>query len=111
MSLVVHSRLFHYRCYKIPSQTLVTLQMRLQAEVSQLRHGIQTLASQNDFMRDELAQTRTGIAGAIQTLSTLQMHRKEIASDNVCGGQPKPINSSVIVNGLKPDLVESDRDG
>ncbi|KAJ5626382.1 hypothetical protein N7510_002691 [Penicillium lagena] len=73
---------------------------RLQAEVSQLRHEMQTIASQNDFMRDELAQTRTGIAGAIQTLSTLQTQGDEIAFDDIRDCQSTPIDSPMVMNGV-----------
>lgn len=49
----------------------------LQAEVSHLRHEMQTTVSKNDYLRDELERHKTGIAGVIDTLNMLQVQRKK----------------------------------
>ena len=53
----------------------------LRAEANELRHDLQILESQNKNMHDELVQKRVGIAGAMQTLSSLQTEGIEITLD------------------------------
>ena len=53
----------------------------LRAETNELRHNLQILESQNKNLHDELVQKRVGIAGAIQTLSSLQAEGIEITLD------------------------------
>ncbi|CAG8087117.1 unnamed protein product [Penicillium salamii] len=53
----------------------------LRAETNELRHNLQILESQNKNLHDELVQKRVGIAGAIQTLSSLQTEGIEIILD------------------------------
>ncbi|CAG8337805.1 unnamed protein product, partial [Penicillium salamii] len=53
----------------------------LRAEANELRHDLQILQSQNENLHDELVQNKVGIAGAIQTLSSLQTERIEITPD------------------------------
>lgn len=53
----------------------------LRSEANELRHHIQVLQSQNKNLHDELVQKRVGIAGAIQTLSSLQIEGIDIALD------------------------------
>jgi chromosome segregation ATPase len=53
----------------------------LRAETNELRHDLQVLQSQNKNLHDELVQKTVGIAGAIQTLSSLQTERIEITPD------------------------------
>jgi uncharacterized coiled-coil DUF342 family protein len=53
----------------------------LRAEANAVHHGFQILESQNKNLHDELAQKRVGIAGAIQTLSSLQTEGIEITLD------------------------------
>jgi predicted nucleic acid-binding Zn-ribbon protein len=55
---------------------------KLRAEANDLRHDLQILGSQNKILHDELVQKRVGIAGAIQTLSSLQTEGIEITLDN-----------------------------
>ena len=59
----------------------------LRSEANELRHHIQILQSQNKNLHDELVQKRVGIAGAIQTLSSLQTEGIDIALDTH-GSQP-----------------------
>ncbi|CAG8120979.1 unnamed protein product, partial [Penicillium salamii] len=53
----------------------------LRSEANELRHHFQVLQSQNKNLHDELVQKRVGIAGAIQTLSSLQTEGIDIALD------------------------------
>ncbi|CAG8245402.1 unnamed protein product [Penicillium salamii] len=53
----------------------------LRSEANEFRHHIQVLQSQNKNLHDELVQKRVGIAGAIQTLSSLQTEGIDIALD------------------------------
>lgn len=53
----------------------------LRAEADELRHDLQVLQSQNKNLHDELVQKTVGIAGAIQTLSSMQTERIEITPD------------------------------
>jgi regulator of replication initiation timing len=53
----------------------------LRAEANELRHSLQIIESQNKNLHDELVQKRVGIAGAIQTLSSLQTQGIEITLD------------------------------
>ncbi|CAG7935238.1 unnamed protein product [Penicillium salamii] len=53
----------------------------LRTEANELRHDIQMLGSQNKDLHDELVQKTMGIAGAIQTLSSLETERIEITPD------------------------------
>jgi regulator of replication initiation timing len=53
----------------------------LRAEANELRHDLQILESQNKNLHEELVQNKVGIAGAIQTLSSLQTEGIEITLD------------------------------
>ncbi|OQE67199.1 hypothetical protein PENNAL_c0175G07536 [Penicillium nalgiovense] len=53
----------------------------LRTEANELRHDIQVLESHNKNLHDELVQKRVGIAGGIQTLSSLQTEGIEIILD------------------------------
>lgn len=73
----------------------------LHAEVSQLRHEFQTIVSQNSTLRGEIAQVRTGIAGAVEKLNMLQMVQRENEAKEIYGGQINVMNSSALTNRAK----------
>ncbi|OGE46827.1 hypothetical protein PENARI_c103G00222, partial [Penicillium arizonense] len=54
----------------------------LRAEANHLRHDRQILESENEMLRDKLVETRRGIAGAMQTLGSLQSEGTDIALDD-----------------------------
>ena len=55
--------------------------------VNQLRHQVQVLEVQNKKLREELVETRAGIAVVMQTLSSLQTEGMEIALDDTDDSQ------------------------
>ncbi|OGE47339.1 hypothetical protein PENARI_c049G12079 [Penicillium arizonense] len=59
----------------------------LGAEANHLRHDMQILESQNKILRDKLVETRRVIAGAMQTLGSLQSEGIEIALDDTNDSQ------------------------
>lgn len=69
----------------------------LRSEANELRHHIQVLQSQNKNSYDELVQKRVGIAGAIQTLSSLPTEGIDIALDTN-GSQSSAIGAHVVTS-------------
>ena len=69
----------------------------LRTEANELRHNLQFIESQNENMHDELVQKRVGIAGAIQTLSSLQTEGIEIILDTH-GSQSSAISMHSVAN-------------
>ena len=68
----------------------------LRAEANHLRHDMQILESQNEMLRDKLVETRRGIAGAMQTLSSLQSEGTDIALDDTNDSQSSAIGSHAV---------------
>jgi regulator of replication initiation timing len=64
----------------------------LHVEIDQLRRNMQVLEVQNKKLRDELAETRAGIAGVMQTLDSLQTGGMEIALDDIDDSQTSAID-------------------
>ncbi|KAJ5330516.1 hypothetical protein N7476_000299 [Penicillium atrosanguineum] len=64
----------------------------LHAQVSDLRHELHAVASENNSLRGEIAQTKMGIAGVIETLNTLNTLRKKIRVNEVPGDQMNAMN-------------------
>ncbi|KAJ6134793.1 hypothetical protein N7523_001115 [Penicillium sp. IBT 18751x] len=73
----------------------------LRAQVSDLRHEIQAIASQNHSLRGEIAQTQMGIAGAIETLNTLHTLRKENGVNELPGDQMNAMNGYATTSWAK----------
>ena len=68
----------------------------LRAEANHLRHDMQILESQNEMLRDKLVETRRGIAGAMQTLSSLQSEGMDITLDDTNDSQSSAIGIHAV---------------
>ena len=70
----------------------------LRAEANHLRHDMQILESKNEMLRDKLIETRRGIAGAMQTLSSLQSEGMETTLDDTNDSQLSAIDSHAVLS-------------
>ncbi|OQE71593.1 hypothetical protein PENNAL_c0103G07342 [Penicillium nalgiovense] len=68
----------------------------LRVEAGQLRHDMQILGSQNAILQDKLVKARNGIAGAMQTLGSLQSEGNEIALDDTNDSQSSVIGIHLV---------------
>ena len=73
----------------------------LHAQLSDLRHELQAVTSQNHSLRGEITQTKMGIAGAIETLNTLQTLRKENDVNETPGDQMNAMNGYATTSWAK----------
>ena len=64
----------------------------LHVTVDQLRHKMRVLGVENKKLRDELVETRAGIAGVMQTLNSLQTEGMEIKFDDIEGSETSAID-------------------
>ena len=70
----------------------------LRADANHLRHDMQILGSQNEMLHDKLVETRRGIAGAMQTLSSLQSEGMETTLDDTNDSQSSAIDSHAVLS-------------
>ncbi|OGE46936.1 hypothetical protein PENARI_c086G07561 [Penicillium arizonense] len=68
----------------------------LRAEANHLRHDMEILESQNEILRDKLVETRRGIAGVMQTLSSLQSEGMETTLDDMNDSQSSAIGNHAV---------------
>lgn len=67
--------------------------------VGHFRQELESIVSQNNTLRHELTQTRTGIAGAIETLNMLQLLRRDNEVNDIYDGQITTVNNPAAANG------------
>ncbi|KAJ5544012.1 hypothetical protein N7494_005291 [Penicillium frequentans] len=68
----------------------------LRDEASQLRYDMQILESQNEILRDKLAETRRGIKGVMQTLGSLRSDGMDLAIDDTNDSQSSAISTHTV---------------